>query len=75
MRGWQQGRNGVTMVYESFFLIAMVFESLTLYYTGVWTLSSHHLIAGYTYPLISFQPDNSQVLVAETSNIMMHAHM
>jgi hypothetical protein len=29
MRGWQQGRNGVTMVYESFFLIAMVFESLT----------------------------------------------
>jgi hypothetical protein len=30
MRGWQQGRNGVTMVYESFFLIAMVFESLTL---------------------------------------------
>jgi hypothetical protein len=30
MRGWQQGRNSVTIVYESFFLIAMVFESLTL---------------------------------------------
>ena len=35
MRGWQQGRNGVTMIYESFFLIAMVFESLTLLYISI----------------------------------------